>query len=229
MMKTCNKCGEEKPLSDFSKKLKGLRELCRSCDVLMSKSRRVRLHMPDGTVKDVLWTHREPHINKALFWERYIRGGTPQVITATPTKNNLLHPELDRIRDERKQAYSKLDEADERARDGFVYIIEVPGQHWLKIGHARDPYQRVKGVKSFLTEDPKVRHMVYTDDRMRDEKTVHEALETYRHSSGKELFECGYELAKEVLDDNVGVRPRGRWVPRYSQQNSLFNDSPPRR
>jgi hypothetical protein len=173
--------------------------------------------MADGTVKDVMWKHRRPYIAKAVSWERYTLSESAQVITATPTKNNLMHPELDRIRDERKRVYAKLDEADERATDGFVYIIEIPGSHWLKIGHARDPYQRIKALKTFIPLDPRVLHMVYTDDRMRDEKVVHEALETYRHSSGKELFECGHELAKEVLDDNVGVRPRGRWVPRYSQ------------
>lgn len=180
-LKTCTACGVGKHLSDFGMKGRG-DKLREICKPCDAGKRKARQ-------------------------ERYNLG---KVITATPTKNNLMHPELDRIRDERKAAYSQLDEADERARDGFVYIIEVPGQRWLKIGHARDPYQRVKGVKSFLTEDPKVRHMVYTDDRMRDEKVVHEALETYRHSSGKELFDCGYELAKEVLDDNVGSRHRSQ-------------------
>ena len=139
--------------------------------------------------------------------------------------NQLQHTQLDRIRNERKVAYAKLDEADKDVRDGFVYIIKMHGQDWLKIGHARDPYQRVKSVKSFLPEDPEVYHMVYSDDRYRDEKEVHKALETYRHASGKELFICGVELAKEVLDDYVSVRPGSGWPTGHSLADSWYDDS----
>ena len=189
--------------------------------------------MPDGSTHDCLWQNRKPHIDNCVSYERYTLNDTSVLtflkgaqITATkPEPQSLEHPELTRIRAERAAAYSKTDAADSRAKDGFVYLIRIPGQVAVKVGHARDPMQRIKSVKSFLVEDPEVVHMVYTNDRYADEQAVHKQLDKYRHHSGKELFYVGTEYAMEVMNEHVGIRHRGGRVAPGADDNLAADDS----
>lgn len=149
MRKVCAKCGCHRDVSEFNKDptLKdGLDRRCKPCHRADARSRRVRMVMPDGSTHDCLWQNRKPHIETCVSYERYKADDT-SVITATkPEPQSLEHPELTRIRAERAAAYSKTDAADNRAKDGFVYLIRIPGQVAVKIGHARDPMQRIKSV-----------------------------------------------------------------------------------
>ena len=147
-----------------------------------------------------------------MSYERYTEGDT-SVITAYEEKVELEHPELDRIRQERAAAYSKADARDAAAKDGFVYVItmpDIPG--WVKIGHARDPYQRVKQVMAFFPTEPEVHYMRFVQDRAAAEKWVHNKLARFRiqrsTQSGKqrELFQVTPDVARKVIDEYNDTR-----------------------
>ena len=88
----------------------------------------------------------------------------------------LVHPELTRIRAERRAMYALKDVEDMAVKDGFVYIVRSRTHpDVIKIGKSRDPERRLSSAKAFVyPRDQLHLHSIYfSSDASATEKAVH--------------------------------------------------------
>jgi hypothetical protein len=124
-------------------------------------------------------------------------------------------PELARIREEIKAERAKQAKKDKKVivRHGHLYIVtsrimdvgtryilNLGEDHRLvKVGHALDPYQRIKSPQTFnAMADLTVVHTVYFKDRYAAESATHDLMEAWLFD--REWFAMTVEEAKRIIE-----------------------------
>lgn len=114
-----------------------------------------------------------------------------------PTKTKL-HPQLVRIRAQRRAAYAMRDSYEKSLPDGFVYAISShlhPGS--IKIGRSRDPVSRLTSANTWCPwRNFDLLAYEFFENCAGAEKDIHEELSSHR-IPGTEWFEVspGYAVA----------------------------------
>ncbi len=141
--------------------------------------------------------------------------------TSAPARSKFTHPELDRIRKERKENYREADAKEARARDGFVYVIWHPDWDQVcKIGKSRDPDQRLRDANTWCPYNKFEMHCaIYSDDAVELESLVHQALKVRDREETGEWFVINRWHAENLIwkvkrdDQGNDSGPRSGRVP----------------
>ena len=94
------------------------------------------------------------------------------------TPATFTHPELTRIRAERRAAYKPLDTNEKRHPEGFVYVVvDTNDPGYCKIGYSKDPAARLSSATTFIRQPTlKLVNAFYFPDCRAIEKAVHNAF-----------------------------------------------------
>lgn len=110
-------------------------------------------------------------------------------------------------------------------RSGYVYLMYSEATDWCKIGHSKNPEQRLAQVNY---EVPglswKLGCQMYCDDRYAVEKAWHEALSGHRITPGKEWFLLTSSQVRlfKVLCEQVSREPAETNAP--AQNEDIVRD-----
>ncbi len=139
------------------------------------------------------------HRTTAKHAARLTDGDSTETFAPRRRTTGALHPELVRIRAERKAAYQAADTREGAKKDGFVYgVVHARAPGFIKIGYGRDPSQRVTAAQTWVLPDDRraggyeLIAEEFFEDAYATEQRIHKLLGA-RRVEDSEWFECSVD------------------------------------
>tara|TARA_R110000824_G_scaffold41914_3_gene124130 strand:+ start:242 stop:721 length:480 start_codon:yes stop_codon:yes gene_type:complete len=83
--------------------------------------------------------------------------------------------------------------------DGYVYILDIEGFNYYKVGLSRNVPSRKKAIQTLVPFDISIVRAIYVDNCKAIEQEIHERLKDYRFKG--EWFECDLDLINNIFNE----------------------------
>lgn len=89
--------------------------------------------------------------------------------------------------------------SEESGAGGYVYLFEAVGTEWVKVGVAKNPFERLRVLQTGCPYTLRMLVCFWSPDPYRTEQDMHEVMADYRCPAGTEFFNRRHPAIQQIL------------------------------